>query len=83
MDALVENASQPRMPLKEQDLLEAGAGCANSNRHACRPASNDHDIVVVKGQHKQLKWSPGVLEYEKTGVMEDEKTRNRSNGVME
>jgi hypothetical protein len=55
MDALVENASEPRMPFKEQDPFEAGAGGTYGNSHPGRSASNDHDIVMVKVQHKQLK----------------------------
>jgi hypothetical protein len=58
MDALVENASQPWVSFKEQDLLEAGAGCTHGNSHSCGSASNDDDIVVVKVQHSQLNPNP-------------------------
>jgi hypothetical protein len=59
MDALVENAPQPRMPLQEEDSLQAGAGSTDGDSHSCRPASNDDDIIMVKFQHI---WLTGVLE---------------------
>jgi hypothetical protein len=62
MNALVENASEPWVSFKEQDPLQAGAGCTHGNRHSCGSASNDDDIVMVKVQHKKLGWSNGVME---------------------
>jgi len=54
------------VPLQEKDPLQAGAGCADGNRHACGSASNDDDIVLVIGQHTKPEWSVGVVEKRET-----------------
>jgi hypothetical protein len=79
MDALVENASEPRMPLKEQDPLQAGAGCTHGNSHSCGSASNDDDIVMVIVQHIRSNWNGGIMEYWKNGIQKSEDRRQERN----
>jgi hypothetical protein len=81
MDALVENASKPWVPLQEKDPLQAGAGSTDSDGHSRRSASNDDDIVMTIIQHKEPNWSTGKLDYWSIGMLEYRGIELRTHGA--
>jgi len=56
MNALPEDTAGFRFTVQDQDPLNSGIPGAKSGAHSCRPATNDHHIIIAfhPAQHNYI-----------------------------